>query len=322
VILLAGPTGQGHAGVVAIVGTGLIGAATVEALSRRASFQLSELPLDWNEPVLQGRQLAAIEEAIAAEAAAAAAGGRRPVLDVLWSAGLAGFAASPEQTSRELASFCAVLASAVRLAGDPNLAGARFHLVSSAGGLFEGQRQVDGRSTPAPRRPYGDLKLEQERLLTASGLDGRVYRLSSVYGSARPGQRIGLIWMLLVNGIRHRVTAINGRMDTLRDFVLVDDVADFLAGAILDHDARPIGSPVLLAHGRPSSIWEVQKLVESVVAHRVYVSYSLAPENSEDTTFATTGLPPRWHPSDLASNVRRMYREAVQSGTAFSTVTR
>ena len=321
-ILLTGPTGHGQVGIVAILGTGLIGAATVEALSRRTSFRLGKLPLDWNEQVLQQQQLVAIRETIAGEAAAAVAGGRRPVLDVLWSAGLAGFAASDQQTSRELVNFNAALDWAVRLAGDVNLAGARFHLVSSAGGLFEGQRRVDARSTPAPQRPYGALKLEQERLLMASGLDGRIYRLSSVYGSARPGQRIGLIWMLLVNGICHRVTAINGRMDTLRDFILVDDVADFLAGAILDRDAGNTGPPVLLVHGRPSSIWEVQRLVESVVAHRVYVSYSLVPENSADTTFAATGLPPHWHPSDLASNVRRMYRQAVRSGTAFSTHTR
>ena len=104
-ILLTGPTGHGQVGIVAILGTGLIGAATVEALSRRTSFRLGKLPLDWNEQVLQQQQLVAIRETIAGEAAAAVAGGRRPVLDVLWSAGLAGFAASDQQTSRELVNF-------------------------------------------------------------------------------------------------------------------------------------------------------------------------------------------------------------------------
>ena len=43
--------------------------------------------------------------------------------------------------------------------------GPLFFLVSSAGGLFEGQRNVGDRSQPSPMRPYGFLKLRQEKLL-------------------------------------------------------------------------------------------------------------------------------------------------------------
>jgi UDP-glucose 4-epimerase len=302
--------------LVAIFGAGLIGAATARALGRHLELHRQDFPLDWQDAALRGRQLDALENDIAPRLESRAAGSAAR-LDVLWSAGRAGFAARPEETAGELASFREVLNSVVRLA---SIAPERVavHLVSSAGGLFEGQRRVGPAAVPTPLRPYSELKHEQERLLATAAIRGRAYRLSSVYGFVRPGQRIGLISTLLLNGIRHQVTHISGRMSTLRDFVFVDDVAGFLARAIHDEFPERTSAPVLLAQGKPSSIWEIQRLVEKVVGHRAYVSYSLLPENSEDTTFSTAALPAGWQPSDLPSNVRRIFREALRSGAAFS----
>jgi nucleoside-diphosphate-sugar epimerase len=124
--------------------------------------------------------------------------------------------------------------------------------------------------------------------------------------------------VLLLNGIRRRVTPIEGRISTLRDFVFVEDVAAFLARSILAHDAGGAAPPLILAQGKPTSIWEVQRLIERVIGRRAYLSYSLTPANSEDTTFSRATFPAGWWPSDLASNVRRIYREALRSGAAFS----
>jgi UDP-glucose 4-epimerase len=302
--------------VIAVFGAGLIGSAVVESLASRAATRRQELASPWGHDTGEEERLRALEAAIAASLEGLAGG----LLRVLWSAGRAGFSATEEAAAAELAGFRKVLALAERLARRFPDARTSFHLVSSAGGLFEGQRNVGSTSLPCPRRPYGRLKLRQEELLRASGapLARRIHRVTSVYGYLRPRQRIGLVSALLLNGVRQRVTGITGRMSTLRDFVFVADVAAHLATALLD-DAdstgeSPAESVALVAAGKPFSLLEVRHLVEKALRRRIYVSYSLDPLNSEDVTVAPDALPAGWNPSDLGSNVARIYRDALCSG--------
>jgi UDP-glucose 4-epimerase len=44
-----------------------------------------------------------------------------------------------------------------------------FHMMSSAGGLFESQTHCSEHSIPRPLRPYGTGKLMQERALAQAG---------------------------------------------------------------------------------------------------------------------------------------------------------
>ncbi len=300
--------------VVAVLGTGLIGSAVVGALS---GMRAEAHPLTWTPGPGQDSHLRALEARIAGLCAAPAPGSGS--LALLWSAGRAGFDAAEEQTAAELSSFRAALAAAGRLTRRLPETPVAFHLVSSAGGLFEGQRRVDAASRPAPRRPYGRLKLAQEDLLRESDarLARRIWRVTSVYGYLRSGQRIGLISALLMNGLRQQVSRITGRMTTLRDFVFVGDVADHLARRLIA-PGGPEETVALLAQGKPTSLFEVQTLVEGVLGRRLYVSYSLEPSNSEDITFSPAALPPGWYPTDLASNIRRIHRDAVCRGAAFS----
>ena len=295
--------------IVVVVGGGLIGTAAAGALARRGATLRATLPLDWNDRPLQDRQLATLEQQLSRSDAA----GPPPPLALLWSAGRAGFAAGEREVAAELHSFRAVMALAIRLAARRPLV---FHLVSSAGGLFEGQRQVGAMSAPLPRRPYSRLKQTQEEILLASGLRSRIYRPSSVYGFVHPGHRIGLVPLLLLNGIRQQPTYINGGMSTLRDFVFAGDVGEFIARSVLAAGG-PGASPVILASAKPTSLWEVLHLVESVVGRRLHVSYSLVPANAEDTTFAASTQPSGWEPGDIAANARRIYRRAITDGAAF-----
>lgn len=313
-ILLAGPErGRRPPFALAVFGAGLIGSAVAEAVAAHAQAAPGELPLLWG-----GRrwdeQLGAVEERLAALLTALPRG----VLRVLWSAGRAGFAATDEEAAVELQSFRSVLEMTERLALRFPQGDAAFHLVSSAGGLFEGQRHVGPSSRPSPRRPYGRLKLRQEQLLQASDAPfaRRIYRVTAVYGYLRPRQRLGLISTLLLNGVRRRVTRITGRMSTLRDFVFVADVAAHIARALVD-ERGPGERVALLAHAKPSSLFEVQGLIEGILGRKIYVSYSLDLDNSEDITFSPGALPAGWHPSDLGPNLARIYREAVASGALF-----
>jgi UDP-glucose 4-epimerase len=311
VILLRQPMDAGTQ-LVAVFGVGLIGSALVDALEARGAVREGRHAIAWEDPRERAAQLASIEGELAATLHSRSC----ETLQVIWAAGRCGFSASEEEASAERASFeeaAAMLEAVARRS--PGVA-LRFLLISTAGGLFEGQRRVDGRSSPTPARPYGRLKLGQEQRIQAEGVPWRpeIVRLTSVVGPARAGQRRGLISTLVQNGLRQQPTRIVGRMETLRDFVWVEDVASFVARRIGSRGDSGADRVVTLASAKPSSLAEVQRLVEKTLGRRIYVSYSLAPSNDVDITFSPSLRPPGWQPCDLVASVRRVHRDALARG--------
>lgn len=308
----------GH--LIAIFGTGLLGGGILRALnSARPSMTVAIPLLDWRDPSEQTRQLADIERLIISRAQARRPGAEQAVpVRILWTAGGAGFSASEEQVSAEFRSFAAVVATAERLASALPHADVGFFAISSAGGLFEGQRLVDQESRPEPRRPYGRLKASQEQIL----LDGserfakRIYRISSVYGRIDPQHRMGLIPTLLHDGLRRRVSTIVGSASTLRDFVWLDDIGRFLAAELLG--SRRQGEPVIsyLCSGRSTSLGEVLHEVENTLGRKLYVEFSADRANAADITFSPRLLPSGWTQTDLRVNILDIYRHAITYGIA------
>jgi UDP-glucose 4-epimerase len=272
------------------------------------------LPLDWGDPDARERQLVQIEQRI--DACRSASPENR--LTIVWSAGRVGFGADRHDANIELANFEAVLAFALRCTREYRAGEARMVHFSSAGGLFEGQRQVGSESIPRPRRPYGELKESEERLLLASPIPSVIVRLSSVYGHLAHGRRAGLISILLVNGICREVSSIVGTMNTLRDFIWAPDVGAAVSRLILDPISSEDRRTVLLASGRPSSIFEVQKIIEDLLGYKIYISYAPKAWNSDDITFAPSDLPSGWISTDLRTNIGAVYRQAIRGGVPWT----
>ena len=294
---------------VAVFGGGLVGSALADRLRSLLSLRLTRLPLDWRNADARDRDLRAIGSDLVASCSRPGA-----ELTFVWAAGRAGFGAGTDEAAAELANFRAVLGLWSRCADELPNARIRSVHFSSAGGLFEGQRHVDSRAVPRPRRPYGELKEAEERVLRSTGIPATIVRLSSVYGRVLAGARAGLVSTLLLNGIRRRVSSIFGSMDTLRDFVWADDVATFVSHLVPVSPGAPETRTILLASGRPSSIFEVQKIIEDLLGYKIYVAHAPTPSNREDITFAPSVLPPGWISSDLRANVGLVYREAMRSG--------
>lgn len=295
--------------LVAIFGVGLIGLSVVEILRLRFDSEATHLEFDWGDPPSRRAQLQAVEAIILKDIQSGAR------LSVLWSAGRAGFQSEQAEVDAERESFTEVLAMTERLAQREGLTS--FHLVSSAGGLFEGQRHVMSNSVPEPHRHYGRLKLFQEQMLESSTapLTRRIHRVTSAYGLIRPGARSGLVAMMIASGIRRTVIPISGRMTTLRDFVFVGDAASFIAESLVK-EGDGVVSVTFLARARPCSLLEVQHIVEQTIRRRLLVSYSADPANAEDSTFAPEILPAGWHSSDLRANVGMIYRDALSRGVS------
>lgn len=299
-----GPPNEPPRPLVALFGVGLLGCALRDALLRR-HYRQEPLPLCWEDSERQRRQLAAIGDRIGAELEE----GAPSALSLIWAAGRAGFASTSAETTAELESFRRVLALAESTARSHSATAVSFRMLSSVGGLFEGRRSIDRDSTPAILRPYGELKLRQEQQLLASGapLDRRIYRLTSVFGPPPDGGRRGLIATLIHNGLRHQVTRIVGRPSTLRDFTWTEDIARYIVWELLEPTAERHSSICTLAAGKPSSIHELLRLVESAIGRRLYVHFDLAPANSMDMTVSPSLPPARWRASALDTAVRQLY---------------
>jgi nucleoside-diphosphate-sugar epimerase len=307
-VILLETAGSRPRHVVVLFGAGLIGSAILRALRSARPMSADHLPVRWTDPQGFSSDLASAETILRKRRTDE----KTPLFTVVCSAGRARFEASAEETAPELARFSDVLAFAERIASGPAGGRVQFVLISSAGGLYEGQRIVTRASRPEPRRMYAHLKLEQQWLLLdkAPALHSTILLPSSVYGFARDGQRSGLVSTMIVNGLRQMVTTISGSLSTLRDFVWADDIGRFAANQIL-HGTGVAGSAMILASARPTSIFEVQNMAQETLGRKIFLAFSPEATNHDDITFAPSVLPLGWSASDLHTNIRRVFRDAL-----------
>jgi len=273
---------------IALFGLGLIGGAVDGALRRRFGASAQDFPYDWHDAGLRRAQRATIAAALA---------GKKPIA-VVWAGGANGFGASAEEMDAEVDIVAELIDWAQSLQRRRPV---DFHLTSSAGGLFEGQTHCSASSTPKPLRPYGISKLTQEERLLAADIGRRhIYRPSSVYGVGR-SKRLGLATMLATNALTGRTTRISGNPNTLRDYVLSDDIGRFMAGRIM----LPSGGDdiVTMASGRPASVYEMVELVRARVARPVLLQFDPHPSNAQHMSFLPSFLPPDWQCTALASGI-------------------
>jgi UDP-glucose 4-epimerase len=294
--------------VIALFGAGLIGSAVMRAITQEGIDSLVTLPFDWEDPGQRAADLASIGDAMLATRASAV--GR---VEVIWAAGRAGFAATWPDAEEELVAFESVNRLCMQLRDAIPAARHRLHMMSSAGGLFEGQRFVDDSTLPAPRRPYGHLKLEQEQRANRLSVDiiPFIYRPSSVYGLTKLGGRAGLITTLIQNAKRCSHTRIVGRLDTIRDYVLVNDIGKFVAQCMNRTAERP--QSFLLASGRPTAMCEVLDIVGKVIGRPLHLRLDTAPSNASHFSYRKSALPGDWVPTDLETGVKQVARQLALS---------
>lgn len=154
-------------------------------------------------------------------------------LRVLWCAG-AGVTATPQHVlDTELEVFRRFLAVVAEMDADDR-ARTVFFYASSAGGLYAGASEppFDEETIPAPLAPYGHAKLRAEAglaALSAVGIRVLVGRIANIYG---PGQDLGkpqgLISQLCLAHHTARPIGVYVSLDTLRDYVFVDDCAEMV----------------------------------------------------------------------------------------------
>ena len=295
----AAPTRGGQN--IALFGHGLIGRSITVALGVSRQARIASLPFSWNDIQARAGELQTIERRILDRPAGQPQVAR---VDVIWAAGRSGFDASSQQTAAELVLFGEILSFAGRLQNSLPDAHHAFHLLSSAGGLYNGQRNVGCDSVPFATNPYGRAKLEQERHLHLAlpHMQRLIYRPASVYGFAGPGTRLGLVAALIHNSIRHQTSRIYGSPNTIRDYVLSLDIGKFVRDRLDDSERRP--GTFLLVSGKPTTIFEILQTVSKVLGRRVYHRFENIPSNAADISFSHSALPRFWQPTDVETGIR------------------
>jgi len=284
---------------VMLFGHGLVGQAVSDALQQQQARALKRIAYNWQDSF----QRSETQTRLAAQAKAG------QDIQIVWTAGRAGFGSTSDEMARETDLLVEILAFASDLAAtDRHLA---FHFTSSAGGLFEGLTEVTHDTVPQPQRPYGKEKIRQEQMVTQAGqeagFDTRIYRLSSVYGYA-PKARLGLISALIVNALNDTPTPITGDIDTLRDYVFAPDIGRFIVDQLAMRG--PSCVPFLLASGTSASIATIIDLVQAGMSKPLLLDQQKVATNTAHMSFTPQSLPDGWTPSPLEDGIRQTIKLA------------
>lgn len=287
---------QNH--IVTLFGTGLIGYQVLKNLKRSTDWNIQILPYSWDNEEKRTQHLTLLNETI--KGSLIDKYEAKPKLDFVWCAGKAGFNSEASDFETEHLAFVQAYNACSSIAESFRFQASKCHMVSSAGGLFEGQTFIDHNSKPVPLRQYGDAKLRLEAFISKRGniLSPHIYRPSSVYGYNNFKSRVGLIVALLGNSIRNTESVIYGKPSTLRDFVFADDIGKFICDKILS--ARNESGTFTLAAGKSTSMYEIITLIQSIERKNLFLRYSSKSTNTSDNTFNPAGLPDDWHPTPLS----------------------
>jgi nucleoside-diphosphate-sugar epimerase len=294
--------------VVALFGKGLIGSSVCNCIEQQLNYSSILFPFDWHCLEQCKKDSATIYNYLSSILVSHSVRSGAEVAFV-WCAGKAGFTATAKEMISELATYSVALDLVCALTDNFPTVKIIFHLMSSAGGLFEGKRSVHGKTLLSPMRYYGILKHEQEkRLSQLSGkITPKIYRPTSVYGTvSTPDHRMGLIPVLIVNGMRNEVSTIFGSLSTLRDYVFNGDIGAFVTRHLFTEMSEGDSGIYLLGSGKPSSIYEIRHNVEQVIGRKIYLVFHMTrqTENDRDITVNSSGLPADWVPKDIKTGIR------------------
>ena len=206
---------------------GLLGNAIAHAIGARDGWQLLDAdPLPWSDHEALASRVGETTRRLL-DAATAEQGDWA----IIWAAGAAVTATTPEKLAAELAQLTAIL-DTVGATLTPDSAGGTLFYASSAGGLYGGSANppYTELSEPVPISPYGRFKLQAEGVVDdfarRYGVSTLVGRIANLYG---PGQKLekmqGLISQIARAQFSPTPAAIYVSLDTVRDYIFVTDCA-------------------------------------------------------------------------------------------------
>jgi UDP-glucose 4-epimerase len=241
---------------------------------------------------------------------------------IIWAAGAATVATSAQQAEAELQALQSVLSA---LRSHPPAGRGVFFLSSSAGGVYAGSTNPPfTEATPIrPLSAYGELKAEQEAAARAA-LEGADFtlvigRFSNLYG---PGQDLGkvqgLISQLALASATRQPINIFVSLDTIRDYIYVDDAADLAAqwiqaGLGEDEKSTQASQTRIIASGQPVALGQLIRTMQSITKRRVPVALGSHPSAKHQVLdLRLTPSPPASTQTPLPVGTKRVYDDILR----------
>lgn len=250
---------------------GTLGSALCRALAQAQTRRFTpSARIDWGDERVSSRQLATAVDAFAGEVQATAQDWQ-----IYWAAGQGTMGSSRDDMARESRLLASVLRA---ISGHDVLTqtAGTLLLASSAGAIYAGsQSEIITEATAiAPTTDYARGKLEHERQLqdfaaNYPNVAVAIARISTVYGPRPlPGKRQGLIAEMAHRIIRNQPVHIYVPLDTIRDYIAVDDAADALVQFAQFHAGQSGAFVKIIASEQSTTISEIAAIFKKI-AHRV-----------------------------------------------------
>lgn len=206
---------------------------------------------------------------------------------IIWCAGAGVTSTSDEALDAELDVLRRTLDNLAQQLSGRRLIGT-FFLASSAGGVYAGSTAppFDESTEPSPLASYGNAKLRAEALVSAfcrrTFSKGVVGRFSNLYG---PGQNLskaqGLISVLVKSVVTGQPVKLYVSMDTLRDYLFVDDAAKLVLDSLRRANASDVmsGSTTtkIMASHRADSISSLVGATRTVLKRGALLTIGASP---------------------------------------------
>jgi UDP-glucose 4-epimerase len=285
---------------------GFLGTAIARS-ARKAGYSVFEgHPIPWRTPGIRSETMLELAEQFGQFSS-----GRTPL--IVWAAGADGV--SPRQDEGEVESFSDFVHA---ISSISSLSTAKVVVCSSAGGVYSASPNPPFSVTSpiSAANQYGANKIAIEAIAETelpNSVKVHIARITNLYGPW-PGPRQGLVNRMCTAAATRKALQIYVPLDTVRDYIYIDDAADlilFEAGATrADYSLSLIGS------GENSSVGEVIKTVTNVTHRKVPVSLAYL----ESTKLQTRDLrmSPSWRerglpfaPMSLAEGVKRLFDSLV-----------
>ena len=258
---------------------GLLGSAVVREAARRPELTTLVVPTPWDDAEASGTTFLDAVHQLNREAAPGSD------LQVAWCAGAGVVASSQAQFDLEARVVDRLILALGQLRPDL-LSRLRVFVSSSAGGVYAGAGHAphDEFGPTAPLVPYGHAKLALEQqfrgLAEATGARVVLGRIANLYG---PGQNLGkgqgLISTLLWGALEGAPVKVYVDLDTVRDYLYVDDAAHMVL-ACLDRAAETeVGAVTtkILATGTRVTVFNLLHVVRRLSSQRPLVVQGASP---------------------------------------------
>ena len=235
---------------------------------------------------------------------------------VIWAAGRASTSSTRADTNQELNTL-QLLINVIN--NNSTNSQGTFFLTSSAGGVYAGSQDPPFtiNTEPNPLSAYGELKLAQENLAkeqltnTCRVLIGRI---SNLYG---PGQDInklqGLISQLAVSALTKKPLNIFVSLDTMRDYIYVDDAAGTIINLLGSESENP--STHIIASGHPVSLGYLIQLAQDISRTRIPLAigaHSSSAAQARDLRLTPTASPETSTTTTLPAGIKNVYLDILQ----------